>query len=466
MNVFGERMKNPFHAVSNSVLTSCGEMSHSACGTNQCCLKDQLSSAQQLVGHRWTSTETGLCSSDRAEEAETTFCARGDPIFCPGGPKCSDRGGPRAEKTRQYANRDMMSLKTVPLSLLLLWITHCIHTSDGSAGVMHFKPSLDVIMDEKSPLQVKPETTVDVLVGKTTDLDCRNKTGEGLVMWWQTPFGSFGGAKFSSNDPVDIKNGTLRILRATSSHTGLYHCYLVDSRGTTVIPYRVNVVERTRLRMTREAETSMMYELAPGVVPSVLVTFMVAFTLGAFSRPYVLKCLQRARARIGQKREGQNSPGDIVLFRMTSNETTSLSEDAPKTSPVKSTKKGFWSKKKDQCDGVHVEGADEPKDGADGADGAQDRQEGEETCIQPKRRSRVIKVYNYDEEGKRYDHVTEPEVVVEECAPGPRHRVMSLTRLSAIMNQAETPDFSASRKPADSSSAEPDNLPQTGTLTE
>ncbi|KAL7870726.1 hypothetical protein SRHO_G00082230 [Serrasalmus rhombeus] len=332
---------------------------------------------------------------------------------------------------------------------------------------MHFKLSLDVIMDEKSPLQVKPETTVDVLVGKTTDLACWHKTGKGLVTWWHTPFGSFGGEKFSNNDPVDIKNGTLRILRATSSHTGLYHCYLVDSRGTTVIPYRVNVLERTRPRLTREAEMSMMYELAPGVVPSVLATFMVAFTLGAFSRPYVIKCLQRARARIGQKREDQNSPGDIALFRMTYNKTPSLSEDAPKTSsPVKSTKKWFWSKKKDQCVGVHVEGADEMKDRADGADGAKDRQEGEETCVQPKRRSRVIKVYNYDEEGKRYSHVTEPEVVVEECAPGPRHRVMSLTRLSAIMNQVETPDFSASGKPADSSSAELDNPPHTRTLME
>ncbi|XP_036441253.1 uncharacterized protein LOC118818177 [Colossoma macropomum] len=433
---------------------------------------------------RWNSTETLFrnwtvfvsCVYLTTLRKQRGLSAPGVPKFSVlGGPKCGVCGGPRAKKTKQYTNKgEMMNLKTVSLSLLLLWITHCIHTSDGSAGAVHndlnernFRLSLDIVMDEKSSLRVKPKTIVDVLVGETTDLECPSKTGEGLVTWWQTPFGSFGGGKFSNNDPVDIKNGTLRILRATSSHTGLYHCYHVDSRGTTVIPYRVNVVERTRPRMTREAETSMMYELAPGVVPSVLVTFMVAFTLGAFSRPYVIRCLQRTRARIVQKRESQNGPGDIALFTMTSNTTPSLFEDsgAPKTSPpVKSPKKWFWSKKKD--DSVHVEEADETKDGTDGADGAQDRQEGEETCIQPKRRSRVIKVYNYDEEGKRYDHVTEPEVVVEECLPGPRHRVMSLTRLSAIMSQAETPDFSASRKSTDSSSAEPDNPPQTETLTE
>ncbi|KAI4899377.1 hypothetical protein NFI96_030259 [Prochilodus magdalenae] len=285
---------------------------------------------------------------------------------------------------------------------------------------------------------------------------CSSLWSPGLATWWQTPFGSFGGAKFRDNDPIDLNNGTLRIPRATSSHTGLYQCHLVDNRGTTVIPYTVNVVERARPRMTRETEGSAT-QLVQGVVPSVVVTFLVAFTLGAFSSPYVIRCLQRTRARIGRKRERQNRPGDIGLFRMGANENPAMSEDsgAPTTStPVKSPTKQLQPK--DQCDGVQVEEADGMEDEADGA---QDGGEEEGTQIPPKRRSRVIKLYNYDEEGKKYGHVTEPEEVVEEREPGPRHRVMSLTRLNTIMSQAETLDGPASRKES-SSSVEVDDPPQ------
>lgn len=254
----------------------------------------------------------------------------------------------------------------------------------------------------------------------------------GLVKWWQTPFGTFGDRKLSNNDPIGINNGTLRIFKATRSHSGFYHCQLVDSRGTTVIPYRVNVVgknmDKRSLRMTREDETSVVYDLAPAVVASVLVTFVVAFTLGAFSRPYVMKCLQKTRCNKG-------------LFRMPTNKKPSWFKDSAASKSSTPPTKLFWSK--NQPEEVDVEGEVRLENGADGAQG---RQEEEETHIKPKRRSRVIKVYNYDEEGKRFDHVTEPAVAVAEHEPGPRQRVMSLTRLNAIMSQVQTPDFSTHRK--------------------
>ncbi|XP_054884833.1 uncharacterized protein LOC129359316 [Poeciliopsis prolifica] len=51
-----------------------------------------------------------------------------------------------------------------------------------------------------------------------------------------------------------------------------------------------------------------------------------------------------------------------------------------------------------------------------------------------RRRSRVIRLYQYDEDGQRYGHLPEPEA--PEAAPRPRQRSRSLTRLNAIMAAA------------------------------
>nr|XP_046244162.1 uncharacterized protein LOC124058709 [Scatophagus argus] len=54
----------------------------------------------------------------------------------------------------------------------------------------------------------------------------------------------------------------------------------------------------------------------------------------------------------------------------------------------------------------------------------------------PRRRSRVIRLYQYDDEGQRYCHLPDP--VPDEPGPAPRlkHRSVSLTRLNAIMDTA------------------------------
>ncbi|XP_023206718.1 uncharacterized protein LOC111611935 isoform X1 [Xiphophorus maculatus] len=54
----------------------------------------------------------------------------------------------------------------------------------------------------------------------------------------------------------------------------------------------------------------------------------------------------------------------------------------------------------------------------------------------PRRRSRVIRLYQYDEDGQRFGHL--PDTEAPEPGPRPRQRSRSLTRLNAIMAAAAT----------------------------
>lgn len=308
---------------------------------------------------------------------------------------------------------------------------------------------------------------------------------EGQVMRWQTPFGSFEGRyMFSIKDPMEMSNGNLRITNATVSHTGLYSCHRVDNRGTTVIPYRVNVLDentyntRTKKRTAREAETSIIQysdaQFAAAVSSSVLVTFIGAFTLGAFSQPYVIKCLQRIKARIlpnksnTQKttRASSHKLSSTIFFHREPNSEEGTVECVTETSASITAPSTVEIDQENQ-DGAHLEndslsnnaGNDitaKQEDDDDESD-QPENQGGEEqddgpgseriTRKQPKRVSRVIKLYNYDEDGNRYSHIKELE-----DNPTPRQRVMSLTRLQYIMNEVESPDFSSSKD-----STEPDD---------
>lgn len=56
----------------------------------------------------------------------------------------------------------------------------------------------------------------------------------------------------------------------------------------------------------------------------------------------------------------------------------------------------------------------------------------------PARRSRVIRLYQYDEDGQRYGHLPDPGPDTPLPAPRFKQRSVSLTRLSAIMAAAST----------------------------
>ncbi|XP_026865179.2 uncharacterized protein LOC113576979 [Electrophorus electricus] len=377
------------------------------------------------------------------------------------------------------------------LGLLLLCSTQCVPTSGRSVVATHSKmrerisnERVEFQKDESSSLQVKPKITVDILMGKAVELQCRNKTSEGTVKWWQTPFGSFEDGKFSNKGPVELGNGNLRIIRTTASHNGLYYCHRVDSHGITIIPYTVNVVTANGIqhktetynrsqRMAREGEGSFSQShFTAAVTSSVLVTFIGAFALGAFSRPYVIKCLSKAVLTPSPKTSSHEHRNGDDVFAVASNEQSlqfdsvffhssrNFEDDtvffAPESSPP-------FQPKQENEEQRYLEGRNsslsaietETSDTLSRRDGGESDREERATAAatdpsshrQPKRRSRVIKVYDYDEEGKRYSHIKEPEEL-DENEPRRRHRVVSLTRLSAIMSQAEALD-STNRNPAE-----------------
>lgn len=296
----------------------------------------------------------------------------------------------------------------------------------------------------------------------------------GQVMRWQTPFGSFEGSyMFSIMDPMEMRHGNLMITNVTVSHTGLYSCHRVDNRGTTVIPYTVNVLDetthnkKTRIRTARETETSIIQysdaHFAAAVSSSVLVTFIGAFTLGAFSQPFVIKCLRRIKVRICPNktsnreitRASSHNLSSTVFYRRNPNSEEGTVECVTESS-ASFTTPSHVEINQDNQDGAHLEddsvssdadkGITENQDDDDESDQPKE-QEGEEQedgsgseGITPKRVSRVIKLYNYDEDGNRFSHLKELEDNLT-----PRQRVMSLTRLQNIMSEVESPDFSSSK---------------------
>ncbi|KAB5575071.1 hypothetical protein PHYPO_G00216610 [Pangasianodon hypophthalmus] len=187
------------------------------------------------------------------------------------------------------------------MRLLLFWSTLYLQTPDGSAVTVthdlsetNSKMSLEILEEKRSPLQIKPKITVNVILGNATELQCRNETSEGLVMWWQTPFGSFGEKyKFSTKDPIEMSNGNLRISKATLSHTGLYSCHLVDSRSTTVIPYRVNVLNEKHTQDKNEDKNSQRgRDIYHAILRHSLRSSCVILSVGHLYRGVYTRCIQ------------------------------------------------------------------------------------------------------------------------------------------------------------------------------
>lgn len=141
--------------------------------------------------------------------------------------------------------------------------------------------------------------------------------------------------------------------------------------------------------------------------------------------------------------------------------TTKKEREEPVKKEGKEKKKAFTVKKEengDQEDRSKEEEAVRSKweeDGTDGIrdeedrrrehDGKKDSEEEESPATEqppcpaaprPARPSRVIRLYQYDDEGQRYSHVPQPPA--DEPGPAPRlqQRSISLTRLSAIMAAA------------------------------
>ncbi|XP_077050048.1 uncharacterized protein LOC143696984 [Siphateles boraxobius] len=346
------------------------------------------------------------------------------------------------------------------LSLILLCNSPCIISSRTEHSDIYERSSqqLPETLSQTDHLQVRAENSVHIHSGETLVLQCRDEGNEVLAQWWQTPFGLFDGCNHQNKDPVETCNGTLRISRATSSHDGLYFCIHLDKISKTIVPYRISVVGLNpnikKLRKTREVYTDTLSEshFAAAVASSVIVSFLVAFTLGAFSRTYIIKCLQTTRACIPYRKEKHNHI-DGQSNVQTTREPETVSFHKNHGTGEATVDIGLVDHELSNTTDVDaVENADGGEDDTNQTQSCEGEEQNQEfrsvVSPHPKKKSRVIKVYNYDEEGNQYSHIKESGMEGE-VEVRPKLRTQSLTRLNAIMKQA---DF----KPAESQSTQPD----------
>ncbi|KAG1930773.1 uncharacterized protein LOC120473712 [Pimephales promelas] len=353
------------------------------------------------------------------------------------------------------------------LSLILLCNSPCIISSQTEHSDIYERSSQQSTPSQTNHIQVRvrPENSLHIHSGETLVLQCRDQRNEVVAQWWQTPFGLFNGCNHQNKDPVETCNGTLRISRATSSHDGLYFCIHLDKMSKTIVPYRISVVALNpnikKLRTTREVYTDTLSEshFAAAVASSVIVSFLVAFTLGAFSRSYIIKCLQTIRACIPYRKENHNH-----ISGQNNKQTT---REQPETV--------FFHKNHNTGEDTVDIGLDDQElsnandvDAVENADGGEDDTNQTQSCEgeeqnqefrsvvspHPKKKSRIIKVYNYDEEGNQYSHIKAEANIEGDVEVRPKLRTQSLTRLNAIMKQA---DINPVRASAESQSTQPDD---------
>lgn len=299
----------------------------------------------------------------------------------------------------------------------------------------------------------------------------------GTVIYWKTPVGwlTWQNSCNSHSDLECLCNGNLTIMNFSCQHSGLYYCFQENNQERVILPYRVqalgtcqNLMPKSRLpREVKDdkQDTVSDSKFATAVISSVLVTFLGGFALGAFSRSHLITCLQRAKSRLCRKgvwsRRTSGANADQISMDTSPSGFTSYGNgmpsevDAPSTTPSPPAKapRTFSTKREQPEDSTCPEGYDH-KDGSNSATPDAPDQESSETDLQPTdqvpprpaRRSRVIKLYNYDEDGQHYSHIKEQEGGID-GVPQPKLRTKSLNRLSTIMSSVETAELSTPTQP-------------------
>ncbi|XP_056334679.1 uncharacterized protein LOC130245913 [Danio aesculapii] len=347
------------------------------------------------------------------------------------------------------------------LTLIFIWDFLCVFKHNAAAHADLYERNseelLETMKSQIKHLQVRNENSLIIHAGETLTLKCRDSGSEVDSLFWHTPFGQFEGCNHQNKDPVEICNSSLKISRATSSHDGLFFCIREDKMSKTITPYRINVIAlnpniKKRLTTAREAEvnaeTVSESVFVAAVASSVIVSFLVAFTLGALTRSYVMTCLQTIRVHLPFKKDNINEQNNLHNDTAQPQSVFFKKNDTEDTVDIGFVDDVFID------DVVEIGGNDE---------GNQQTCEGDEETREfrsvvsphPKKKARVIKVYNYDEEGNRFSHIKDSEVEDEEEVR-PKLRTRSLTRLDAIMKRAETLDFNPVSEENDGQSTEPD----------
>ncbi|KAM6136061.1 leucine-rich repeat-containing protein 66 [Phoenicopterus ruber ruber] len=129
--------------------------------------------------------------------------------------------------------------------------------------------------------------------GKTSVLNCDSDNTRGNGVSWWTPKGRISKDNSPPHMTLDKMNN-LVIYNAEKTAEGLYLCIFNTTKKKYLI-YNIQVKERFSTRLVRKAwDTNPVFrqgrteqDLALAVCLSVLITFVCAFCLGAFARPYL-----------------------------------------------------------------------------------------------------------------------------------------------------------------------------------
>ncbi|KAJ3590946.1 hypothetical protein NHX12_008894 [Muraenolepis orangiensis] len=246
--------------------------------------------------------------------------------------------------------------------------------------------------------------------------------------------------------------------------------------------------------------------LAGAVTASVALTFVLGFSAGALSRAHVLRCLRVVSSKVRSlRRRPPTGPACQVTMttrpdpdddRVFYDETDAAGD--PRTTPCSSCtspppptkpQRSFRHKREESPEPYpsYLEGAKEESQDKDGVEeqgedasseddddtsnssldtekerekrederGSKNDKEGGEkeeevegtpSGVPRGRRSRVIRLYQYDDEGQRYSHLPSP--APGDLGPAPRltQRSLSLTRLSNIMSAATAGPLTSPRR--------------------
>ncbi|KAK1135381.1 hypothetical protein AOXY_G38081 [Acipenser oxyrinchus oxyrinchus] len=233
---------------------------------------------------------------------------------------------------------------------------------------------------------------------------------------------------YSSEDHAFVlSDGSLKIVRFSAHLSGIYYCVFGYAEGKLITLYKVNlmdhgIIERGRLREKREYEqyVELVSEehFASAIAASVIVTFLGAFILGAISSSFFNECCRKIKHRRNATKSQTRSENPEAHGESSHNE-----------------EKPVDLNQRDQNSGMNKDNQEGPSSSEESGDLSQH---------QPKAaKRRVIKLYNYDEEGKLYDHIKSSEEFESESEQRMKRRSLSLTRLNAIMSVAFADDFNS-----------------------
>ncbi|XP_051813870.1 uncharacterized protein LOC110968194 isoform X2 [Acanthochromis polyacanthus] len=365
---------------------------------------------------------------------------------------------------------------------------------------------------------VEPTSSLEAPPGTQLTLTCGENNGTSELRFWHTPFGDLQGPSFHGDSVILQPDRSLLISNSSFLHSGFYYCLMQLRKETKLQPYQLQVHTSGRTGGPETGGPEKQQGVSDGlfagaVAASVVITFVLGFSVGALTRTQVLRCFTAVTMKLKSPRRRQPDVPDhgpevtmTTLPPMFDNQEMEIVSTT--SSPPKKPQRSFRHKRDEEtteylqgCDHKQdkgsdeemvegsdeekVEGSDEMVEGSDEekAEGSDEEIEGSDetsgfymvggdrgseaedsddkkdeagqTAVRdsaereagknqevkheapaPRPGRRVIRLYNYDEDGHRYQHLPDPAPQEPSPAPRLKQRSLSLTRLNAIMATA------------------------------